>query len=49
MNYIQRQTPLLIACSSTIKTPELEEELNDIGFDYFIEQPLKYENVCEII
>ena len=32
--------PLLVACSSTIRTPELEIELEKLGFNMFLESPI---------
>ena len=40
MNFLQSRMPMLVACSSTISTPELLEELYAIGFKMFIEQPV---------
>ena len=41
--------PLLVACSSSIRTPELEEELDDIGFNMFIETPVSNDEVSDLI
>ena len=41
--------PLLVACSSTLRTPELEEELLLIGFNMFIEQPVSNDKVGELL
>ena len=49
MNYLQRRMPLLVACSSSVRTPELEEELQDIGFKMFIEQPISNDKVNELV
>ena len=49
MNSLQRRMPLLVACSSTLSTPELEEELKAIGFSMFIEQPISNDKVFELI
>ena len=37
LNLMQRQTPLLIACSSEIRSQTLEDKLLDVGFNYYIE------------
>ena len=49
MNFLQRRIPYLVACSSTLRTPELEEELESIGFNMFIEQPITNEKVFGLI
>ena len=49
MNSLQRRMPLLVACSSTLSTPELEEELKAIGFSMFIEQPISNDKVFELV
>ena len=41
--------PLLVACSSTVRTPELELELLSIGFNMFIEQPISNDKISELI
>ena len=41
--------PYLVACSSTIRTPELEEELEKLGFNMFIETPVSNEKINELI
>ena len=41
--------PFLVACSSTLRTPELEDELEEIGFNMFIEQPISNEKIEELI
>ena len=41
--------PLLIACSGSLRTPELEEELKALGFIMFIEQPIQNEQINELI
>ena len=41
--------PFLVACSSTIRTPELEERLEKLGFSMFIENPVTNEKVFELI
>ena len=41
--------PLLVACSSSFRTPELEKELNDTGFSMFYEQPISNEKISELI
>ena len=41
--------PLLVACSSSIKTAELENRLQKIGFNIFIEQPITNDIVTSII
>ena len=37
--------PLIIACSSNMRTPELDEELESCGFNMFIETPITNDNV----
>ena len=49
MNFLQRKMPMLVACSSTISTPELEKELTELGFDMFIEQPISNDKVHELV
>ena len=49
MNLLQKRMPMLVACSSSIRTPELEEELGEIGFNMFIEQPISNEKVNELV
>ena len=49
MTSIQRRIPLLVACSSTVRTPELEEELQEIGFKMFLEQPISNDQINELI
>ena len=41
--------PMLVACSSTVRTPELEEELKEIGFKMFLEQPISNDKINELI
>ena len=41
--------PFLVACSSTLRTPELEDELEAIGFNMFIEQPVSNEEIQELL
>ena len=41
--------PLLVACSSSLRTPQLEKELEDCGFNMFIETPVSVEKVNELI
>ena len=41
--------PFLVACSSTPKNAELEEELKNLGFDMFIENPVSNEIIEQII
>ena len=41
--------PLLVACSSTVRTPELELELLSIGFQLFMEQPISNDKICDLI
>ena len=40
---------MLVACSSTVRTPELEEELKEIGFKMFLEQPISNDKINELI
>ena len=49
MNCLQRRMPLLVACSSTLRTPELEKELKDVGFKMFLEQPISNEKVYQLV
>lgn len=41
--------PLLIACSSLIRTPELEEELEQLGFNMFLESPISNDVIGNLI
>ena len=41
--------PFLVAISSTPKTEKLESELEALGFNMFIENPLQNENVDQLI
>ena len=48
-NKIKNHIPLLVACSSTPKNQKLEEELDNLGFNLFVETPMTNENVNQII
>ena len=39
----------MVACSSTIRTPELENELEKLGFNMFIETPVSNEMVDDLV
>ena len=41
--------PLLVACSSSLRTPQLEKELEDCGFNMFLEAPVSVEKIDELI
>ena len=41
--------PFLVACSSTMRTPELEEELKKLGFSMFIGNPVTSGKINELI
>ena len=41
--------PLLVACSSTIRTQQLEQELEATGFKMFIDPPVSNDKVYELI
>ena len=41
--------PLLVACSSTIRTNELESDLKAVGFDEFIEAPVSNEKISDLL
>ena len=49
MNQLQSHMPFMVACSSTIRTPELENELEKLGFNMFIETPVSNEMVNELV
>ena len=49
LNCIKLKRPLIVACSSSVITPELESKLNKIGFNIFIEQPLTIDKVNSIM
>ena len=37
--------PYLVAISSTPRTKKLEEKLEDLGFNMFVENPIQNENI----
>jgi len=43
VSVLQLKKPYMIALSSAVSTPELMKELENYGFDKFIETPLKSE------
>ena len=46
---LQENMPLLVACSSSLRTPQLEKELEDCGFNMFLEAPVSVEKIDELI
>ena len=45
----KRKMPLLVACSSTARTKQLEQDLYLIGLDMFIDTPISDDKVGELI
>ena len=43
------RTPLLVACSSTLRTDKLVQELEQMGFDMFIETPVSNDKINELL
>ena len=44
-NKIKKMIPYLVAISSNPKTKKLEEQLEALGFNIFIENPIQNENI----
>ena len=43
------RTPFLVACSSTVRTNKLEQELEQMGFDMFVETPVTNDKIHELL
>ena len=43
------RTPFLVAYSKTVRTNKLEQELEQMGFDMFVETPVTNDKIHELL